>query len=77
MVDGGATKTPTKKDYSGLAVVREMKFDDARYGNCSECGQPVVIPGLSHSFCQHCGWVERKKDVDVDNEAPPSTGHHN
>jgi hypothetical protein len=57
-----------------------MEHGDARYGRCTACDAPVVIPGLSHQFCAACGWVERPPDEMREAEADdavPSTGHHN
>lgn len=72
--EGGAKQT-----WTNLAVVRETQHADGRYGSCSKCGEPVVIPGLSHELCQHCGWVERPADelTAQDGDVVPSTGHHN
>jgi hypothetical protein len=71
--DAGDTK------WSNLAVARETKFADGRYGICSGCGEPVVIPGLSHQLCQRCGWVERPAHElqAAADDAVPRTGHHN
>ena len=53
-------------------VVQETEFRDERYGKCFACGSPVVIPGLSHVFCEKCGWVKRPAEVDT----TVLTGHH-
>lgn len=48
-------------------------YADSRYGQCSICDRPVVIPGLSHSLCSNCGWVERPK---LPEEVVKLEGHH-
>jgi hypothetical protein len=69
-------------DYSQLAVVRETKFASKEYGQCFACGEPVVIPGLSHSLCGVCGWVKRPVEARSEEaeeealEGRSAGGHH-
>ena len=48
-------------------------YRDSKYGKCPACDGPIVIPGLSHSLCKDCGWVERPQ---VPEEEVKLEGHH-
>lgn len=69
-----ATQTEPKETPK---VVLETLYQDRRYGTCSQCGEPVVIPGVSHSFCAVCGWVKRPdEELRSQEETVKSAGHH-
>lgn len=51
-----------------------QSFEDGRYGLCARCKKAVAIPGVSHSLCVSCGWVQRA--VKNEDEKIELGGHH-
>lgn len=51
-------------------------YKDGQYGRCPECGEPVVIPGLSKCYCGECGWVALAKKAPENENNILGVGSH-